>query len=545
MKPANVRLARWLPAGLGLLAALLIFAGLGSGSLHNLDESRHALVAENILHDGDWLTLHHEDAPYFNKAPLKFWLTALTFRLGGVNAWTARLWSALFAWGAVVVTGLLGARLYDRRTGLLAAFILATSTQFLYSHCARTGELDSALLFFWTLACLLVVAGTRRRPLFYLGCAAVGLCGMVKHLGFVPELLLILGLWLGLGGHWRALGAATLLRGLGIVLLVALPWHAWQYVRHGAAFVDTYFGREMIYRTLEYGNTRHGESFFLIVLKDGLFPWSLLLPLAIWRLTRTRAPFALRPGLLPALWSVVVIVLITSSRVKLQWYVLPAYPALGLLLARFVSTEWAMRPTRTLDALVGAAWLVIALSPVNVGRFNPFAVSAQDGMIKADLLGLLQGGGVGPWPAPALTGLAALGALAATAAALLSARGPVTNPRAARARMSALVILGVLALGTAAAPLRFATTRAPLDLLVARAGSFVSPADTIAIVLDAERRSDDRTEFSLRRLPGQRVAALAPGTRWLLTSWTEKSPPHSANWREVLRQSDLVLLQRR
>jgi 4-amino-4-deoxy-L-arabinose transferase-like glycosyltransferase len=171
MKPANVRLARWLPAGLGLLAALLIFAGLGSGSLHNLDESRHALVAENILHDGDWLTLHHEDAPYFNKAPLKFWLTALTFRLGGVNAWTARLWSALFAWGAVVVTGLLGARLYDRRTGLLAAFILATSTQFLYSHCARTGELDSALLFFWTLACLLVVAGTRRRPLFYLGCA--------------------------------------------------------------------------------------------------------------------------------------------------------------------------------------------------------------------------------------------------------------------------------------------------------------------------------------------------------------------------------------
>jgi 4-amino-4-deoxy-L-arabinose transferase-like glycosyltransferase len=545
MERASIRRALWLPASLGLLAALLIFAGLGANSLHNRDEARHALVAENILHDGDWLTLHHEDAPYFNKAPLKFWLTALTFRLGGVNAWTARLWSALFAWGAVVVTGLLGARLYDRRTGLLAAFILVTSTQFLYSHCARTGELDSALLFFWTLACLLVVAGTRHRPLFYLGCAAVGLCGMVKHLGFVPELLLILGLWLGLGGYWRALGAATLLRGLGIVLLVALPWHAWQYVRHGAAFVDAYFGREMIYRGLEYGNTRHDLRFFLVVLKDGLFPWSLLLPLAIWRLTRTRAPLALRPGLLPALWSVVVLVLISVSRVKLPWYVLPAYPALALLLARFVATEWAMRPTRTLDTLVGVGWLVIALSPLNVGRFNPFAVPAQEGMVKADLLGLLQGGGVGPWPAPTLTGLAALGALAATAAALLSARGQVMNPRATLARRLAIAVLGVLALGTAAAPLRFATTRAPLDLLVARAGSFVSPADTVAVVLDAELLSDDRTEFSLRRLPGRRVAALSPGARWLLTSWAEPAPRHSADWREILRLGDLALLQRR
>jgi len=283
----------------------------------------------------------------------------------------------------------------------------------------------------------------------------------------------------------------------------------------------------------------------LAVLKDGLFPWSLLLPLAIWRLTRTRAPLALRPGLLPALWSVVVIVLITVSRVKLPWYVLPAYPALALLLARFVATEWAMRPTRALDTLVGATWLVIALSPLNVGRFNPFAVSAQDGMVKADLLGLLQGNGVGPWPAPALTLLAALGALAATAAVLLSARCPVTNPRAALARRFAIVILGALALGTAAAPLRFATTRAPLDLLVARASSFVSPTDTVAVVLDADLLSDDRTEFSLRRLPGRRVVALAPGTRWLLTSRKEPSPRHSADWREVLRQDDLVLLQRR
>jgi 4-amino-4-deoxy-L-arabinose transferase-like glycosyltransferase len=544
MEHANVQRARWLPAGLGLLAALLIFAGLGAGSLHNRDEARHALVAENILHDGDWLTLHHEGAPYFNKAPLKFWLTALTFRLGGVNAWTARLWSALFAWGAVVVTGLLGARLYDRRTGLLAAFILVTSTQFIYSHCARTGELDSALLFFWTLACLLVLAGTRRRPLFYLGCAAVGLCGMVKHLGFVPELLLILGLWLGLGGRARALGATTLLRGLGVVLVVALPWHLWQYARHGAAFTTIYFGREVVIRGLEYAAPRPDPRYLLTVLKDGLFPWSLLLPLAAWRLSRTRAPLGLRPGLLPTLWIAVVIVLVMASRVQLPWYALPAYPALAILLARFVATEWATRPTRPLDALVAATLLVIALSPVNVGSFNPFATPALDGMVRADLFGRLGGGGR-VWPDLPLLLPAVVGALAAVATVLLSARGPVTNPRAARARLVTIVALGVLALGIAAAPLRFAATRTPLDQLIAGAAPLIAPGDTVAIDLDAAWPSDERTEFSLRRLPGHRVPTPAPDARWRLTSGPLPPEDGQMPWREVLRRSDLVLLQRR
>ncbi|MHB8079205.1 MAG: hypothetical protein ACYDIE_08125 [Candidatus Krumholzibacteriia bacterium] len=63
MERANSWRARRLPAGLALLAALLIFPGLGAGSLHNRDEARHAVVAGNILLDGDWLTLHLDGAP--------------------------------------------------------------------------------------------------------------------------------------------------------------------------------------------------------------------------------------------------------------------------------------------------------------------------------------------------------------------------------------------------------------------------------------------------------------------------------------------------
>lgn len=561
--PVRTAVPAWLlPAALLALAAGLIFTDLGSSSLHNRDEACHALVAENILADGDWLTLHHQGAPYFNKAPLKFWLTALTFRAFGVSEWTARLWSALFALGAVALTGLLGARLYDRRTGLLAMLVLAASPQFLHSHCARTGEQDSALLLCWTLACLLVVAGLRRRPLFYLGCAAAGLCGMVKHLGFVPELLLVLGLWLGLSGQWRALGAAALLKGLAVALAVALPWHAAQAALHGGAFLDRYLGREMVHRGLTFLNVRHDARFFLFVLKDGLYPWSLLLPLAVWRLTRSRAPLALRPGLLPAIWALVVLVVITISRVKLSWYALPAYPALAILLARFVTTEWLDRPTRPLDVGVALTWSVLALSPLNVAVFNPSAISARAGMIEMDLLGLLQGAAVGPWPGPLLLGVAVLG----TAAAALACVGRPTGRLAAGARRAALAALCALAVLAAAAPLRFAATRGDLDRLVRRAHAVVGPADDVEVALPAELARDERTEFYLRRLPGRRAGDAAAGAagspapaRWRLGQRDAGAPAgaaagagapadaatDAAAWEEALREGNLVLWRRR
>ena len=542
-----------LPAAVLALAAGLIFTGLGSSSLHNRDEARHALVAENILAGGDWLTLHYEGAPYFNKAPLKFWLTALTFRAFGVSEWTVRLWSALFALGAVALTGLLGARLYDRRTGLLAMLVLATSPQFLYSHCARTGELDSALLFCWVLACLLIVAGLRRRPLFYLGCAAIGLCGMVKHLGFVSELVLILGLWLGLSGQWRAVGAATMLKGLAVALAVALPWHLAQAAWHGANFLDLYLGREMVERGLTFANKRHGARFFVFVVKDGLYPWSLLLPLAVWRLTRTRAPLALRPGLLPAIWALLVLIIISISRVKLPWYSLPAYPALAILLARFVTTEWLDRPTRPLDVSVALTWGVLALSPLNVAVFNPLGTSAMAGMIATDLFGLLQGAAVEPWPGPLLLGVAVLG----TAAAGLACAGHPTGRLAAGARRAAFAALCALAMLTAAAPLRLAATRGDLDRLVQQARAVVGPTDAVEVTLGNELALDDRVEFYLRRLPGRRVAgaaadsveALTARARWRLGSREASAPVDTAvdaaAWEEALREGEFVLWRRR
>ena len=236
---------------------------------------------------------------------------------------------------------------------------------------------------------------------------------------------------------------------------------------------------------------------------------------------------------------------VMASRVQLPWYALPAYPALAILLARFVATEWATRPTRPLDALVAAAWLVIALSPVNVGRFNPFTTTALDGMLRADLCGILQGKGPGPWPGPALLAIAGAGALMALATVTLSARGPLTRPLAARTRLLSIVALGALALGTAAAPLRQAGTRSPLDRLLDRAAPLIAPGDGVAVELAPARLADERVEFSLRRLPDRGVPPTAPDARWRLIAGQPPAAPAGGSWREILREDDLALWERR
>src|SRR3569833_2271787 len=85
-------------AGWGLLA-LLIAAGpalflrlTAHGFTDN--EAMYAEIARQMLRTGDWVTPHLNGAPYLNKPPLTFWLTAALIPITGSNE-AVRLLSGL------------------------------------------------------------------------------------------------------------------------------------------------------------------------------------------------------------------------------------------------------------------------------------------------------------------------------------------------------------------------------------------------------------------------------------------------------------------
>ena len=60
-------------------------------------DASQALIARNMLQSGDWVTARLDGVAFLDKAPLKYWITAIFYSMFGVRDWVARIPSALSA----------------------------------------------------------------------------------------------------------------------------------------------------------------------------------------------------------------------------------------------------------------------------------------------------------------------------------------------------------------------------------------------------------------------------------------------------------------
>ena len=72
------------------------------------DEPRYASTARDMVLNGNWIVPHFNGVPRINKPPLFYWAIAISYKLFGINEFSARLPSALAATGTVLITYLWG-----------------------------------------------------------------------------------------------------------------------------------------------------------------------------------------------------------------------------------------------------------------------------------------------------------------------------------------------------------------------------------------------------------------------------------------------------
>ena len=140
----------------GLLALLLPYLGLGPlarAEIYFLDAAR------GMVESGDWIVPNYEGKPFFDKPILSYWLMAAAMNVFGTTPAAARLVPVLAALGLVVVTAWLGTLLFDRRSALAGALVLATTLAFL--SFARVAMSDMLLALLSTLAVSLAVLAYR------------------------------------------------------------------------------------------------------------------------------------------------------------------------------------------------------------------------------------------------------------------------------------------------------------------------------------------------------------------------------------------------
>jgi 4-amino-4-deoxy-L-arabinose transferase-like glycosyltransferase len=125
--PVGGNTFRFAPLALILLCGLFFCYGLNSGELYRT-ESLRAIIAAEVLRSGNWIVPRLYGEPLFTKPPGMYAAIAVvSWPLGGVTEWSARLPSAIAASVIVVLFYFLFRRHLGPQAGLIAAAVIPLS----------------------------------------------------------------------------------------------------------------------------------------------------------------------------------------------------------------------------------------------------------------------------------------------------------------------------------------------------------------------------------------------------------------------------------
>jgi 4-amino-4-deoxy-L-arabinose transferase-like glycosyltransferase len=327
---------RGLYIGLAALIFLVWLATLSGRPLFNPDEGRYAEIPREMLRGGDWVVPHLNGLAYIEKPPLQYWATAAAYRFFGVNEFAARLYTALSALAGIALAGFLAARLFGIEAGWRAAAIL--SGMFMFVVLGQLMTLDMSLTFWMTasLAGFLLAQtaerGQRRWMLLAWIAAACGVLTKGLVAAAIPAAVLVIySLWSRDFAPWRKLRPAL---GLPVFLAITVPWH-WLAALRLDDFLQFFFVHEHFARYLTPIADRHEPWwFFGWIFLAGTVPWTvpaLRVLISGWRASVPQEQF--RPMLFLWIWVIFICVFFSLSDSKLMPYILPAMPALAVLIA--------------------------------------------------------------------------------------------------------------------------------------------------------------------------------------------------------------------
>jgi 4-amino-4-deoxy-L-arabinose transferase-like glycosyltransferase len=345
-----------------VLSYIFFFHNLGSYSLKEPDEGRYAEIPREMVETGDYIVPHLDYVRYFEKPPLLYWATALSFRIFGLSEWSARLPNALAALLTVLLLYAGVARWFTPEAALLSAVMLISSFGFFTMARILTIDMLLSCTLFLSLIFFYDFYRQKKPKFMYLFYTCLALATLAK--GPVAPLLVGLSLLIFLLLERRVSFLRELLSVKGMLLYAVLvvPWFVAIALRE-KEFLRFFVIDQNFLRFLTQKHNRSGPVYyFLPVLFGGLFPWSIFIPKALaiyWRTKELR---------LFLIWFFVVFLFFSLSGSKLPPYILPAFPALAILLGCLFQDR-AKQPTpglaeirvyQILFALFALAGMVVA-----------------------------------------------------------------------------------------------------------------------------------------------------------------------------------------
>jgi 4-amino-4-deoxy-L-arabinose transferase-like glycosyltransferase len=386
-----------LPIRIGWLALILAtlyvcyFSHLGAIGFVGPDEPRYAWIARAMAETGDWITPRLYGKPWFEKPPLYYWGAALSFKLFGVSEAAARLPSAVSALLATLALAWLALRLYGAETARWLVLFLPTTVGMIgFSHAAATDMPFSAMFTIAMVAAAVLLqlvppelspsAATRSSPQLpssslasftsssYLAAALFGFFLGLAVLAKGPAGIILCGgavfFWTLITKRWRDAFYLFHPAAIAAFCVTALPWYILCAHRNPDFFrifiIEHNFKR---FLTPEFQHIQpfwfYAEIILLAFLPwTAAFIWTLIVGLS--RLIQAKRLSASTYFLL--CWAGFCFVFFTISRSKLPGYILPAIPAIALILSRAATSLASMKRRSFGLASLAAAALFAGLA---------------------------------------------------------------------------------------------------------------------------------------------------------------------------------------
>jgi 4-amino-4-deoxy-L-arabinose transferase-like glycosyltransferase len=345
----------------GLVFALFclpLFVGLGRSDVRN-DEAIYSFGVDRLLESGDWLapkSSPHENAPFFEKPPLKFWLVALPMQIGLMphNEFGLRFWDALSGAIAFLYIFAIGFRMAGPACGAVAVLLLFVHDPLLFQDGLRNNNMEAVLFLSYCGGMFHFLEWARAKSDARGHAVAVGLYFVV---GFMTKFVAALFLPVVIGAvtlihpgpRAKFLRAWRLWAGVAaLVVALVAPWFIYATFRFGDVVWRIMLGQHVYQRFTTYLDPEH------------LHPWHFYLSTAYGQLALGQTALLVGAGLVllavqtvrrrwldgvaVLLWLILPVTALSFGTSKLYHYVYPFLPPLGLAGGYFVASLFGIAP---------------------------------------------------------------------------------------------------------------------------------------------------------------------------------------------------------
>ncbi len=289
-------------------------------------------IAREVQIHNNFLTGANDQA----HGPILGWTAGLVTKIAPQSFYLYNFFNLLCGMLGLGLIYFFGKKIWDEKTGRLAAFLLSTSLVFVYL--SRTPMYDWAAAIFYFAFCGFYYVYLRDRNVSYLGLAMLG--GAIASLSRFSISLGLAGIFLISVNLIFRRSILLMMRDLILLacagLVINLPWLMGQYSVHGLPFLNEFLYDNIGRFVREPGNApiRRDYYAFVIYALVGILPHTFCLIATVFqkgffaRFKQNSPYLTMLAAFLPCL-----IIFSFSGHVKLARYIAFVFPPLILLLA--------------------------------------------------------------------------------------------------------------------------------------------------------------------------------------------------------------------